>query len=269
MFFTMNDSQYWYKIHGEGKPLVLLHGFTGSSRTWEAFLPEWRKRGSIITIDLPGHGQTRAKNKTMEACCQDLALLFNHLNLDKVRLLGYSMGGRTAIAFAMNYPEMVEALLLESTSPGLADLDERMQRKRSDDTLATKLEDNGLSWFVLYWENIRLFATQQELPTVIQDRVRNERLNQTEEGLANSLRYMGTGVQPSFWQSLEQFPRPVLLMAGALDQKYCQLMSEMQQLLPNSRMVIVPEAGHAIHVEKPDIFDRIVTGYLKEEYPTP
>lgn len=266
MFFSIGKATYWYEVDGEGKPLVLLHGFTGSSQTWESFVRLWKRHWQVITVDLPGHGKTLANHKSMEAFCSDLDSLLKYLNLKSVHLLGYSMGGRTAIAFAMNYPEWVNSLILESTSPGLADPIERKQRRQADTKLAAKLEQRGINWFVSYWENIPLFRTQQTLPVSVQKRIRKERLSHSASGLADSLRFMGTGAQESYWDKLAQFDKPVYLLTGELDQKYCEIMGKMERILPHAEQTIVSDAGHAIHVEKPNIFGKIVTGCLKGLY---
>lgn len=97
LYYSIDDDTYWYEIHGEGIPVVMLHGFTGSTSTWQNFISDCQKDLQIITIDLPGHGKTRTNSpKTMEECCQDLKRLFQYLKVDNFHILGYSMGGRTA-----------------------------------------------------------------------------------------------------------------------------------------------------------------------------
>lgn len=263
MYFSTNDATYGYEINGEGSPLVLLHGFTGSSQTWQPFITKWKQEWQVITIDLPGHGKTNAKHKSMETCCRDIASLLQYLQLEPVHLLGYSMGGRTAIAFAISYPEWVNGIILESTSPGLEDSIERQKRKQADDELAKKIEQKGLAWFVSYWENIPLFSTQQKMPTNNQTRIRKERMRQSAVGLADSLRFMGTGTQRSYWNELASMDKPALLITGELDQKYCIIMEKMSRILPNAVHLMVPDAGHAIHVEKPNIFGKIVSRHLE------
>ncbi|GAA0431100.1 2-succinyl-6-hydroxy-2,4-cyclohexadiene-1-carboxylate synthase [Virgibacillus sp. AGTR] len=266
MYFSINQSNYWYEIHGNGEPIVMLHGFTGSSRTWNYFVNKWKNKWTLITIDLPGHGKTKAKEKSMEACCKDLDALFNALKLSSFCLLGYSMGGRTAISYAIHYPEKIKALLLESTSPGIDTLEERVQRQENDRILANRILEQGLDWFVSYWENIPLFQSQTSLPLEIKQSVRYERHMQSKTGLADSLLHMGTGFQPSWWDALARLTKPVLLLAGELDKKYCELMKEMDNRFPQSLLTIVSEAGHAIHVEKPEIFGKIVSEYITDIY---
>ncbi|MEC5424892.1 2-succinyl-6-hydroxy-2,4-cyclohexadiene-1-carboxylate synthase [Virgibacillus sp. C22-A2] len=263
MYFSINGAEYWYETHGKGKPLVLLHGFTGSTTTWSEFVANWSNDLQIITIDLPGHGRTKTRtSKTMEECCKDLLELANHLNLDSFSLLGYSMGGRTALSFAMLYPEKISSLILESASPGLGEKSIRSHRIEKDEELAQKLEREGIESFVDFWEKIPLFHTQRSLPTEVLYKIREERSLQSAEGLAQSLRFMGTGIQPSWWEQLDQLSGPVLLLAGEHDEKFIDINKLMEKRLYSGELVIIKGAGHAIHVEQAEKFGRIVTEFI-------
>ncbi|AXI09833.1 2-succinyl-6-hydroxy-2,4-cyclohexadiene-1-carboxylate synthase [Oceanobacillus zhaokaii] len=266
MYYQTKTASYWYEIHGEGIPVVLLHGFTGSTATWQQFIDEQKDKLQIIAIDLPGHGNTETKEPiTMEACCHDLSQLLQFLRLDSIHLLGYSMGGRTALSLAMLYPELIEKLILESASPGLMTADERKMRIEKDELLAKKIKQDGLVSFIDFWQDIPLFQTQKFLPTHVQQTIRKERLSQTEQGLADSLRFMGTGKQPSWWEKLHLFKRPVLLMAGELDPKFAAINKKMRNSLEKSEVVIVEKAGHAIHIEKPAIFGTLVSEFIMKK----
>src|SRR5699024_2721369 len=83
-------------------------------------------------------------------------------------------------------------------------------------------------------------------------------------GLANSLRYMGTGKQPSWWQALSRFEQPVQLMVGQLDRKFININQQMDELFPKSLLQIVPQAGHAIHVEQPEMFGKLVSEFISQ-----
>lgn len=266
MKFAIDDAVYWYEIEGEGEPIVLLHGFTGSTSTWSHFIKVNRKTYQLITIDLPGHGKTTMKKpRTMEQCCMDLQRLLLHLSLPSFHLVGYSMGGRTALAFSLHCADMVKSLTLESASPGLKTLDEREKRIKQDEKLARKLEREGLDSFIDYWETIPLFTSQQRLPNAVKQAIRNERLAQSEQGLAASLRFMGTGKQSSYWHKLHLFQRPVLLLVGEKDSKFIRINEEMNELFPNSELTVVKEVGHAIHVEQPAIFGKLVMEFIQTQ----
>jgi len=264
VYLTINETMYWYELNGKGEPVVLLHGFTGTGETWKGIVSEWMHDFQTLTIDLPGHGRTNTSNpKSMECFCRDLAALLDDLHLEQVHLIGYSMGGRTALSFAFLYPERVSSLTLESASPGLADGYQRENRRRQDKKLADFIESGGIKAFVDYWENIPLFESQKQLPGSVRERIRHERLFHSKEGLAESLRYMGTGSQPSWREELPNLSIPILLLAGEYDKKFIEINQMMEKLLPSVELTIVKNAGHAIHVEQPSIFGKIVIGFLQ------
>lgn len=251
---------------GQGPPLMLLHGFTGSLRSWEPFFPSWSRHYQLIAVDLIGHGESDAPEEaarySMAHAAEDLAAVLDALGLPAAAVLGYSMGGRVALSFAMLKPERVSAVVLESSSPGLASPEERKARLRQDEALACRIEQEGIERFTAYWEDLPLFATLKEQPEEIQRRIRRIRLNQRPHGLANSLRGMGTGVQPSWWDRLDAFTKPALLIAGERDEKFMHIARRMNARMKNSTFIPVSGAGHMVHVEQSARFDTIVREYL-------
>ncbi|ASK62892.1 2-succinyl-6-hydroxy-2,4-cyclohexadiene-1-carboxylate synthase [Virgibacillus phasianinus] len=265
MYCTINESAYWYEISGQGDKVMLLHGFTGSSATWSKLVSLLEHNYQVITIDLPGHGKTKVDQpKSMDDCCSDIKTLLQVLAINMVHMLGYSMGGRTALSFAIAYPDMVQSLVLESASAGLESKKERTERKRNDLTLAQKIMVEGIESFVNNWENIPLFDSQKQLPEAVRKSIREERLSQHKEGLAMSLAHMGNGVQPSYWQCLSTLQIPVLLIAGEWDLKFIKLNKAMRDLFPEGNLIIVEKAGHAIHMEQSDFFGKIVSEFFRQ-----
>jgi len=243
--------------------LVLLHGFTGRASNWEPFfdtlaLPAMR----IIAIDMLGHGQSSAPENparyTMHYCQSDILAVLTELGVapGTAILLGYSMGGRIALYTAFSH--FFRALILESASPGLADPVEREQRSHSDTILAASIERDGVANFVEYWEQLPLFASQSSLPGETRQAQHRQRLANRAQGLANSLRGVGTGEQPSLHDRLPALAIPVLLIAGELDPKFCGIARLMAQQLPDATLHIVPGAGHTVHLEQPDLFAQLV-----------
>jgi 2-succinyl-6-hydroxy-2,4-cyclohexadiene-1-carboxylate synthase len=198
----------------------------------------------------------------MERCVEDLIAVFGHFGLKRVSLLGYSLGGRVALHVAAAHPERIAALILESASPGLADPAERAARAASDETLANAIERDGLAAFVDRWEKLPLFAGQSRLPEAARAELRAQRLRNNPVGLSNSLRGLGTGAQTSLWDRLNQMRARTLLIAGELDEKFADIARAMAGALPNARLAIAPEAGHAVHLEQPQAFDSLVLDFL-------
>ncbi|MBM7570908.1 2-succinyl-6-hydroxy-2,4-cyclohexadiene-1-carboxylate synthase [Aquibacillus albus] len=263
MYIEISGIRYWVEQHGEGPPIVLFHGFTGSSRTWDRFIDNWKQSFRLITVDMPGHGKTETNIPMgMEVFCEHINLLLDKLSIKQAAFLGYSMGGRATLSFAMLYPEAVKALVLESASPGLLDESERMLRRDKDERLAEKIEEEGITSFVDYWENIPLFESQSVLSNEEKQKIRCERLSQDPKGLAASLRGMGTGKQPSWWGELSSLSFDVLLIAGELDEKFVSIAQKMKRELTQAQLEIIPNAGHAVHVEQPETFGTIVSDFL-------
>ncbi|GAB4575184.1 MAG: 2-succinyl-6-hydroxy-2,4-cyclohexadiene-1-carboxy late synthase [Anaerolineae bacterium] len=267
---TINCCDYHVEIQGDGVPLVLLHGFTGSTENWHGQIERLSHHYTVIAIDLPGHGRTASppdpERYRMAHVAADLHKLLTSLTAAPVNLLGYSMGGRLALYFALHYPDMVMSLVLESASPGLADAAAQAARRAQDEALARRIETEGIPAFVDYWENIPLFESQRRLPETVRAALRQQRLANNPVGLANSLRGMGTGVQPSLWDRLPELTRPALLMAGELDTKFVGIAREMHALLPQSQLIIVPDAGHTIHLEQPQALEIQVQMFILRVY---
>lgn len=261
--------------------LVLLHGFTGSAAGWGEHLDAFA-RGAlrVIALDLPGHGQSDAptdpRRYTMEWCANDIKAALRVLDVSEGEavLLGYSMGGRVALYMALQGEHgmqsgrnllrpYIRGLILESASPGLATEEEREQRRVRDEALADRIEREGVAAFVEYWERLPLFASQQVLPLEVCERQRRQRLANSPVGLANSLRGIGTGAQPALHSRLPELDLPVLLIAGELDAKFRAIAQDMAGAMPRARLAIVPNAGHAVHLEQPDIFDTLVLDFFR------
>ncbi|MFG6119523.1 2-succinyl-6-hydroxy-2,4-cyclohexadiene-1-carboxylate synthase [Thalassobacillus sp. B23F22_16] len=268
MYHTIDGTKYWVEINGQGPPMMLLHGFTGSTRTWDDVAGVLINKGlQVITIDLPGHGKTIYNTDyrlSMERVCHDLKYLIDKLNLSSLTLAGYSMGGRTALSFAALYPDYVAQLILESASPGLESSEDQQARISKDERLAKKLEVEGILSFVDFWENLPLFDSQRRLPEKVKRKIREERLSQSAAGLALSLRGMGTGAQPSWWEQLVHLELPVQLIVGEWDKKFVSINERMKRKLSDSSLYVIREAGHAVHVEQPEFFAEIVSEFVLE-----
>lgn len=236
---------------GSGPRLVLVHGFTQSGRSWDALAKRFEDSWEVVTVDAPGHGLSA----DVSADLWDGADLLAQAAEGPATWIGYSMGGRFALHLALNHPALVEQLVLVSTTAGIREPAERTDRRRSDLDLAERVLEMGLRPFVEWWLSQPLFAT---LPSSAAGF--SSRLEGTASGLASSLRLAGTGSQEPLWSRLHELQMPVLLVAGALDSRYCHLAGEMAAAIgTNADVRIVSGAGHACHLEKPDEFLEVVS----------
>lgn len=264
LLIDVNNATYAYTIQGQGESIILLHGFTGTKETWKPFIQKWQSAYQVITIDLPGHGKTKTTTpKTIEMFVDDLQTILKQLHITAAHIVGYSMGGRVALAYTLTYPKTVLSLTLESASPGLLNHEERSKRRQSDYELTKRIAKEGIKSFVDFWENIPLFTTQKQLPIHTQEKVRLERLNQSEKGLIQSLLYMGTGQQTPLWKDLQKVETPVLLIVGKQDEKFVRINEKMAKLLPKGVLKIIDQAGHTVHLEQPEEFFNEITTFIQ------
>lgn len=253
---------------GGGPPILLLHGFTGSVEAWgDVVLEGLVGQGfRVLAVDLPGHGRSDVPDSPdryrIEAVVEDLVEVLDARDVERADWVGYSMGGRVALGGAVLRPERVRSLVLESASPGLELEEHREARRRSDDALARRILDRGIEAFVDEWMDLPLFASQRRLPDAVLSRTRRRRLRCSPRGLANTLRGLGTGSQPSFWSDLESLPHRTLLLAGSLDAKYVEIARRMAARIPGARRRVVPDAGHTVHLEAPETWLRSVCEFL-------
>src|SRR5262249_6294278 len=241
------------EVWGSGPPLVLVHGFTGSIDTWVPARTLLGSRHRVVAVDLPGHGRSPAPPRAwrLPDVARAIVTTLDRFDIARAAWLGSSLGGRVALHAAVTQPSRVERLVLESSSPGIADPGERAARAAADEALAARLERDGLAAFVDAWMAQPLFATQRALDPAARARERALRLQHSPAGLAAALRSFGAGAQEPLWDCLPALRMPVLLVTGADDHRYRALAVAMAARVPCARVAVVPEAGHAVHLENP------------------
>lgn len=259
------------EVAGSGAPLVLLHGFTGSARGWGEFGAALAAGYTTVAVDIVGHGSSDSPESVehyrMDQCIDDLADLLRELGHDRAHWLGYSMGGRTALQIAAAHPGRVRTLMVIGGSPGIDCVEDRIARRSADELLARRIENEGIVPFVDYWQSIPLFASQASLAPEVRERIRTGRLRNSPRGLANSLRGMGAGAQEPLQGRLAKMAMPALLLAGELDEKYVAIGREMAVAMPDAEFNVVPGAGHAAHIERPEATAALVRAFLTTRDP--
>lgn len=270
MFISSNGVTYHVQVMGEGEPIVFLHGFTGNIATWSNATETLRYSYQCIFIDIIGHGETDSPDDSsryhIETVAKDIIHILDVLAIPRTNIVGYSMGGRLALAISILFSTRIIRLVLESSSPGLRTVEERVARRKSDEKLANRINQEGVQGFVDYWEKIPLFSSQQALTKDIQQEIRQQRLNNNPVGLVNSLKGMGTGSQPSYWDRLNELNLPTLLLCGVLDQKFCRIAEEMSLSIQNAKVEKIVDTGHAIHVEQPYFFGKIINEFVSDHF---
>ena len=238
---------------GSGPRLVLVHGFTQTGRSWGRVAGDLAADHEVVRVDAPGHGRSAAVRATLP---EGGALVAEAGGPGTY--VGYSMGGRLCLHAAVARPDAVAGLVLLGATGGIDEPPERQARRDADEVLALRLEADGLDAFLEGWLQLPLFAGLPADAAGLDDRREN-----TVEGLASSLRLAGTGTQEPLWDRLASLAMPVLVLAGERDTKFAALAERLTASIGvNATRALVPGAGHAAHLERPDAFLAIVRPWL-------
>jgi len=261
----MSKSALHVETCGQGRRLVLAHGFTQSGRVWGGLVDDLSVHHQLAMVDLPGHGgssEIRADLVDGAALLGDAGGLTSYL--------GYSMGARFCLHLALARPDLVDRLVLVSGTAGIDGAAERAERRWADRKLAERLDpvkggpaEDSVAEFIDRWAANPIFGRVPAEANALDERKRN-----TPAGLASSLREAGTGTQVPLWNRLGELRMPVLVMAGARDTKFTALGQRMVGAIgANARFVQIGDADHAPHLQRPHHVATVVHTFLSTPDP--
>ena len=246
-------------------PYFFLHGFTGSYKSWLEVINRFNK--SSYAMDIPGHGKSHFlnlnENYTISDWISEFYMILNHLNIEKINLCAYSMGGRLAIAFAKKYPNKINSLILESTNIGIQDDEERLSRYDNDIKLATLIKSNYPE-FIDKWQENNLFTQQKQRNASEWENQILIRKNHNNEQLAKSLIIFSVGAMKYYEDDFKLFDFPILIINGSEDDKYIKYGKDMTIMNTNAKQYIISESNHNTHMESPELFIDILEGGVYE-----
>ena len=232
---NVNRIHLAYERRGQGTPLVLLHGFPLDHHLWDEVVPLLEDSFDIIVPDLRGFGNSTMIESalSMDDYASDIASLLDHLNIQKAAIVGHSMGGYVALAFARLYPERVSGLGLVS-SQVLADPPERKEGRYKS---AADVEANGIGSVVEAMAP--KFTTDQKLQAYARDSMQR----QQPAAYIGALKAMAERADST--PLLSSFHFPVVIVHGDSDSLIpIDRAREVKQALPQAHLVELQGAGH-------------------------
>jgi 2-succinyl-6-hydroxy-2,4-cyclohexadiene-1-carboxylate synthase len=244
--------------------LLLLHGFTGSPRSWDPISTAFPAE-QILCPALLGHDGTigDASIRCFADEIDRIADIVRCHSAEGTHVAGYSLGGRLALGLLIQHPKLFSAGTLLGAHPGLATTSARTERLASDDAWCARLEASGLEGFVDAWQAQSLFASQSRLSRAQLEAQRRLRLRHDPAGLARSLRVLGLGAMPAYHSDLARVERPVRLLVGEFDTRFRALADEMASALPHGRVILAPNAGHNLLLECPAFVVEVLQGGMQ------
>lgn len=233
----------------EAPTVTFVPGFMQRGEAWEPAAGKLAPSYSSTCLDFATWTFEGRIGELLEAAAEGSAVV------------GYSMGGRLALHAALREPERFGALVLIGVTAGIEDPVERADRRRSDESLAEWIEQRSIEEVVERWERQPVFATQS---AELRERQRPGRLSHDPERLAELLRSAGQGACPAVWGRLGTLRCPVLLTAGEQDRRYATAARRMAEAIPDARVRLIRDAGHAPQLEAPTEFGAVLREFLDE-----
>ncbi len=248
----VNDIELNYEIHGQGYPVVFLHGFAGTVNMWHPQVPVLSRDYQFITYDARGHGQSEsppsADQYSADIVIEDLFQLLGALGIEKAVVGGLSMGGYESLRFYLRHPEAVTALILMDTGPGYRNPVRREEWNLKQEEQAKILETRGIEAYITNAPSY----TPRELM-----------LKQNPIGLAHMDRKVVAQHDPLVIESLGEIKVPTLVLVGEKDTPFLQASEYMAKVISGAQRVVIPGAGHAANQDNVEAFNNAVLSFLK------
>jgi len=254
----VNDVEMYYELAGEGEPLLLIHGLGSSTRDWEYQVPTFSQKYQVITIDLRGHGKSdKPKGPyNMQMFARDIAELLKKLDIESVHILGISLGGGIAFQFAVDYPELVKSLIIVNAGIEIPTDSFKMKLEAFKRTFIVRLVGMKKMGEVLA---PRLFIKPE------QEELRNKLIERWQENDKKAyLSAMRALIGWSVRDELGKIKCPTLVIGSDQDYAPSSIKEEYTALLSNAKFIEIKDARHAVAVEKPEEFNKIVMKFLTE-----
>lgn len=249
-----------YTDTGNGKVIVLLHGFLENSTMWEHYVTEFSKHYRVITIDLLGHGQTDCIGyiHTMEDMADAVYTVLEELNITEAVFVGHSMGGYVSLAIAELYPDMVKGIVLQNSTSR----PDNEERKLNRDRAINAVKQSYTNFVRLAIANLFSEENRERLTEEI-EAVRNEALKTPLQGIVAALE--GMKVRKDREMLLHTANYPILLVLGKKDpvMNYQDSLSQLDGT--NVKLITYPD-GHMAHIEDREDLQRDLLAFFRTIY---
>lgn len=260
---NINGVSVNYEVAGEGKVVVFLHGYTGSSQDWFNQMSALSPMYKVIAVDLRGHGRSSAPPRetdySIEIFVEDVHSILNHLNIEKCCMVGHSLGGFMALEFVLKYSGLLAGLVLVDTSSGdwdkpadyaelRAKLDELARAQGMEAAFEYDAANNPL--------RVERFKRHPEL----RETSRRKMLMTSVDGYIYTARAMGRW--KSVTERLSEIKVPVCIFWGEEDTPFLEASRTLRDQIPDAELITVKGSGHSPHEESPQIFNEKLVSFL-------
>jgi pimeloyl-ACP methyl ester carboxylesterase len=259
MFFIYRGRSISYTDTGRGTAIVLLHGYLESSEVWNCFKDKLASEFRIITMDLPGHGLSDVYGEihTMEFMAEIVKELIHKMDLEKVFLLGHSLGGYVTLAFLELFPYYLSGYCLFHSQP-FSDTPASLEKRRREISIVKNGKKD-----LMYPDNVTKMFASSNLEKFSEALLRSKGIASQipGEGIISILN--GMMIRPSRLEVMEEGRIPCLWILGSMDNYIpCDLIQTKVNLPANAVVVILGNSGHMGFVEEEDLSVKIISDFV-------
>ncbi len=266
-YAEVDGGRIYYEVAGQGQPLVLAHAGFLDSRMWDDQWEALAQHYRVIRFDLRGYGQSDSIDAPV-AYRRDLHHLLRHLEIPRAHLVGCSLSGEMVLDFALEYPEMVSALVVVSAVPGGFEMQGEPPRYLMEMIGAVQAGDleRASELQVRIWVDGSFREPEQVSPAVRQHAAHINQDNLSRGTWAvTSMMPPADPLQPPAVTRLGDIAAPTLVIAGALDHpEILRAADVLADGIAQARRVIVPDSAHVPNMEQPEAFNRAVIDFLQQ-----
>ncbi len=263
--FSATGVNIYYEVTGDGFPLVWSHEFAGCYESWDPQVKFFSRRYQVITYAARGYPPsdvpTDPEAYSQEHAVEDLYLLLRHLGIQQAHLGGLSMGGSVVLNFGIAHPQMARALIVASAGSGSHDPEEF---RREGQELSDQLLSQGMA--VVADEYARESTRVQFLRKDPKGWEEFRKALAAHSAMGSALTYRGFQLRrPTIYaleDKLRQLRVPTLVFIGDEDEPCVEPAIYMKRHIPGAGLAVLPQSGHAINLEEPDLFNRTVLDFL-------
>ncbi len=245
----LNGIEIDYEVSGGGPAVLLSHGYSATRRMWDAQHRVLGARYRAISWSMRGHGETESPadpaRYSAALTVGDMRALLGHLGVERAVIGGLSLGGYVSLAFYLEHPEMVRALVICDSGPGYRSAEAREAWNARARERAAALETRGLD----------ALGKSREVREAVA-------LHRSAQGLAHAARGMLAQEGSRVIDGLASIRVPTLIIVGDRDQPFLAPCEYMAKKIPAARLEVIRDAGHSSNLDQPEAFNRVLLDFL-------
>ena len=245
----LNGIEIDYEVSGGGPAVLLSHGYSATRRMWDAQHRALGECHRVISWSMRGHGETESPTDPARYSAAltvgDMRALLGDLGVRRAVIGGLSLGGYVSLAFYLEHPEMVRALVICDSGPGYRSADAREAWNARALERAAALEARGLD----------ALGKSREVREAVA-------LHRSAQGLAHAARGMLAQEGSRVIDGLVSIQVPTLIIVGDQDQPFLAPCEYMAKKIPGARLEVIRDAGHSSNLDQPEAFNRVLLDFL-------